>query len=295
MAKKVWLGNLHHAQWVPAPATGMVMRREGRSTELEFDNGGIWVDRSNAGHVVYEFDIPVSDARDYTGIEAYERFHSGEYGSGFIYLSDPMIADQNVAPPNWAAPGLAEQGWKPIYDSTPGFDDTDPNDYGMPLRKATYALPEAVDAVPTGQNSVLTVLIPEGHTLHIGAAGDVTGDGVLRVQPIEQDGTLDTPVDVAPTDETDPPEFTESFDSADYRAVQVYLTRSGNSESTITLAAIWIQVLPSGQTPVIDRHIPGKGHTGMKFRGNTAGETYVTATRHLIGASFQLVEVEQWQ
>lgn len=295
MAGKIWFGNAQHAQWVPAPATGMQVVREGRHNELEFDNGGVWVSRSVAKRMAYQFDIPVMDSSQFTAYEAYQRFDSGEYGDDFVRFIDPMVTDQNIFVTNWASPGIAELGWKPIYDTVPTFSDTATNSYGLPNRKAVYDITSAADAVPTGQNSVFTALIPDGYTLHVGGAGQVTGTAILRIQPILLDGTNDTPVTLTLAADTAAPAFTQTFSGATYRAVKIYLTRTSGAASTATVTALWMQALPTGQTPAITRHIPGKGHTGLSFRGSTAGETYVMAGRHLAGASFALVEVEQWQ
>jgi hypothetical protein len=293
--KKIWFGNVEHAQWAPAPATGMQVVREGRHNELEFDNGGVWVDRSAAKRMSYQIDIPVMDSADFTAYEVYQRFDAGEYGDDFVRFIDPMIQDQNILSANWASPALAEQGWKPIYDTTPTFTDTGANSYGLPNRKAVYNITTAANAVPTGQNSVYTALIPDGYTLHIGGAGQVTGTAILRIQPILLNGTNDTPVTLTLAADASAPAFTQTFSGATHRAVKIYLTRTSSAASTATMTALWMQVLPTGQTAVITRHIPGKGHTGLSFRGSTAGETYVMAGRHLAGASFGLVEVEQWQ
>ena len=294
MDGKMWLGNLAHAQWVPCPATGMTRSSEGFSEEFGSDNGGLWINRSKAMHLVYEADFPVKDSSEYTGIESFARFASGEYGSDYIRFIDPMVADQNLFSAVWASPGLSEEGWKAIYDVAPTYAETTSNTYGKPLRTATYALSGVANAVPTGKNSVFTELIPTGYTLSIGASGTRTGTGVLRVQPINLDGTLATPVDITMSSVASAPAFSNTFSGNTYKAIRIYLTQTSAAASTISPVALWMQVLPTGTTATITRHIPGKGHMGLNFRGSARPETYVMTDRHLTGASIVLAEVEPW-
>lgn len=295
MAKKIWFGNVSFAQWVPAPATGMAKSVEGYSEEIEFDNGGLWLERSNAGHTIYEINIPPQDSSAVDGIEAYQRFAEGDYGSDYIRFIDPMRSDENLLTPSWAAPGLAAEGHKAIYDTIPTFSATGANSYGKPSQKPTYGVTGASAAVPVGQNSVFTLLIPPTHTLHFGASGTATGTAVLRVQPINVNGTLATPVDITMTADSAAPAFSNTFSGATYKAVRIYITRTSSATSTITPTAMWARVVLTGTTPTISRHIPGKGHSGLKFRGSARVEVYTMVYGKKVGTSLELAEVEPWQ
>jgi hypothetical protein len=491
----MWFGNVNHAQWVPHPAIGMTRTHEGYSETIAFDNGGRFVRRTAASSVGYEMNFPVGDATIYAGIEAFERFASGEYGPDYLHFVDPMWADQNLMPEPWASPGLAEQGWKPIYDSDPIFTDVDPNAYSKPTRAANYTVSTAINTQPTGQNSVCTLLIPPTHTLWFGACGSVSGTAVLRteafytvnrvnlvtnpssesgvtniasgttasggthalsivstvpfsgadvsrctwstastvttagtdliiglgvdtgttantlsitaglaytasfyvrssvaqkvrcqiqwlnsggtsvgfsngsdvtlvaattnwarvscvnavapagavgfridvdlgasaiIMPVsstmdidgvmmEQSTTLgtyfdgDIPgsiwsdtfedsasiltssiVDTALSADTAAPSLTTSFDGAVYSYVQIYITSTLDPTPDITLTSTWAQCLPTGQSPVITRHLPGHGHMGLQWDGAARVENYQLGSRHLVGASMSLVEVEPW-
>lgn len=295
MGKKIWFGNVSHAQWVPAPATGMTKSVEGYSEEIDFDNGGVWVARSKAGHTVYEINLPTQDSSEYDGIEAYQRFAEGEYGSDFLRFVDPMRSDENILSPSWASPGLAAEGHKPIYDTIPTFTATGANSYGKPSQKAVYGVTGASNAVPAGQNSVFTLLIPPTHTLHFGASGSTTGTAVLRVQPINTNGTLASVVDITMTSDASAPAFSNTFSGATYKAVRIYVTRTSAAASTLTATAMWARVVLTGTTPTITRHIPGKGHSGLAFRGSARVEVYTMVYGKKVGASLELIEVEPWQ
>lgn len=458
MATQMWFGNVNHAQWVPHPQVGMTRTHTGYSEAIQFDNGGRYVSRTAASSLGYEMNFPVGDATLYAGIEAFERFASGEYGPDYLHFIDPMWADQNIMPEAWASPGLAEQGWKPIYDSDPVFSDVGVNVYNKPQRAATYTIDTPQNTQPVSQNSVMTFLIPPTNTLWFGGCGSVSGTAVLRADAsfiiprvnlilnpsFDVDVTnwsanaggaltystvqsLNTPasglftintttststsfqttiatvigqtytvsayvlnktgartvkltaqavssstvalsaswqrisatfvassttatviilatssgsvndafytdavmaelgsatgtffdgntygaiwtgladastsinslatIDTALTADSAAPSLTSSFDGSIYNEVQIYLTSTVDPSPSITLTAMWAQCLVTGQSPVIARHLPGHGHMGLTWDGNPRTETYQLGSRHLIGASMNLVEVEPW-
>lgn len=299
MGSKMWFGNVNYAQWVPCPRTGMRRTRENFSQEISFRNGGRWIQRSAASSSRFIMDLPVSDASEYEGIEAYERFASGDYGSGFLYFVDPMYQDENLAPQHWAAPGLAEEGHKNIYDTTPTFVNSNTSGvatYHYPPRSAVYNVTSAANGVPANPANILTILIPPDSTLWFRWYGSVTGTAVMKVQPINLDGSLATDVDVSPVAASNIPSWPlTGYSGSTYRAVRIYLSRTSTAASTATLTAMHIQIRKTGVTPSISQHIPGKGHVGLSFTGDARAEEYIQAGRHLVGASFELAEVEAWQ
>ena len=297
MAKKrLWFGNEQHAQWVPSPKTGMTHSFENFYEEMALDNGGHWDDRSAASHSVYNLDFPVSYASELEGIEAFPRFASGEYGFDYIRFIDIMRADENLFNQNWAAPGLSIKDWVPIYDTTPTFVATGANVYGKPFTKAVFNLSGVANAVPTKPNSVFTLLIPPTHKIAIGASYQSTGTGVIRIQPVNLDGTLAAVVNLATSTDASAPTLSATFSGATYRSVRIYLTQTSAGAATATVSALWAQCVPIAQTPVISRHIPGKGHSGLGFSGGAFVESYVAVNRFgkRVGASITLKEKQPW-
>lgn len=294
MTRKIWLGNTQHAQWVPCPSTGARRTRTHYEERQDFLNGGAWIDRSTGGSVGYQFDFPVQDASEYDGIEAFNRFQSGEYGTDYIRFVDPMVKDQNLFNEAWAAPGLSEVGAKAISREPVTYSDTSASDvtnYGFPARSATFNVTTIPNSVPVTQNSVFTLLVPNGFTLHMGANGSATGDGELFSQTLSSGvwGAL-----ASVTLSSGSPAFTETFSGVD--AVRFFVGRSGSNVSSVTLAGLWAQCYPTGVTPpAMSRFIPGKGHSGLSFTGNGRVEEYVSVDRHLVGASIALQEVEPWR
>lgn len=287
MARKIWFGNTTHAQWVPCPRAGMTRLKEGYSEEIAFENGGAWIERSKAWHNVYPMEFPVADAHEYEGIEAFNRFASGEYGDGFLYWVDPMYSNTNLFAPNWASPGLIESGWKNWGGDTPTFSDTASNGYGYPLRTATWTLESDANVF---QGVAHTFIIPPGYTLHLGATGSVTGTAQIVAQDSSDAFTAITPVAA-----TVSPTFPVAFSGDTYRYARVGIRRTSTASSTVSLTALRAQILPSGSTPVASRHIPGNGSMGLSFRGTALPETYEMAQRSLVGLSTELIEVEPWQ
>lgn len=287
MSCQMWFGNEQHAQWVPSPATGMVRNLQGFTDEIEFENGGFWSESSAGQHASYDMQFPVSDASEYEGIEAFNRYRSGEYGSGFLRFVDPMWVDTNLFSPNYASPTLVEQGWKNWGGTTPTFAVTTANAYNKPSRKATWDVSSDANVF---QGKPFTFLIPPGYTLSLGVCGSVTGTGVVGVLPVG--GSLTA---ISPSADTAAPSFTSTVAGSTYSSAQVGLARTTTAASTVTVTAMWAQILPTGTTPGITRHLPGRGTTGLRFQGNALPETYVMSEQHLVGLSASLIEVEAWQ
>lgn len=122
MPAQMWFGNERRMQWVPAPATGMQASNIGTVESMTLDNGRASVKRSMQTHKVFPVEFPVQDASQATGLDVFNRYASGLYGSVNeypLFFADPMHYDQNLFPANWAAPGLFKYGWASIAPRTP--------------------------------------------------------------------------------------------------------------------------------------------------------------------------------
>lgn len=298
MAKrKLYFGSTEHAQFAPSPKSGMRRTKNRRSEEIPLDGGGFYVDSSAQYWNGYEMEFPLGSGRGYDGIEVFDRFLSGEFSADpYVRFIDLMHEDENLLTEVWAAPGLSERGWEPIHDTIPTFSATGANAYGKPPRKATYPVTLAAAGVPTRANSVFTLIIPPTHKIALGASGTSTGTAVVRVQPINLDGTLAAPVDLTLLADATAPALGSTFSGATYKALRIYITRTSSADSTLTLAALWAQCVLIAVTPTIARHIPGKGHSGLKFRGGSHVEDYYMANRNgkLYSGSITLGEAEPW-
>lgn len=122
--RKMWFGTEKRMQAVPMPATGMQVQHDGVYQELLYDSGRLGIKRSMQTHQRFNMDFPVQEASGLTGLDVFQKYATGFYGdcdSYPIFFADPMNYDQNLFPPNWAAPGLIERGWANIGDETSGL------------------------------------------------------------------------------------------------------------------------------------------------------------------------------
>lgn len=117
--KKMWFGQEPHFQWVPCPAYGLQVSRTSRQDSLEYDSGGLAVNRTNRFRKTYEMEFPASEASGNEGLDVFAKYASGFYGDTTeypIYLADPMNYRENLMPEHWASPGLVFQGWPRIVE-----------------------------------------------------------------------------------------------------------------------------------------------------------------------------------
>lgn len=296
MAKQIWFGIPGvKMQWCPAPKAGAQVSNAGYAQTVAFENGGADVVRSAQRRKQYTFNF-AGPSKDLDGISTYTRYAAGFYGSGLIYFADPYAYETNLFAAGWSSPGLIEQGWENIYDATPTFSNTSSNTYNQPLRSATWSVTSSAGAVPATANGVAYIPIPPTHTLNIGASGSATGDAVLRVVPINTDGTSGTATDLTLLDATASTRMNATFSGSSYQAVKVYITRTGSASSTITLTSLMAQLYKTGVTPSLpSSHIIGEGHTGLAFADEAIVENYTYIDPPRKGMNTTLIEVGAWR
>jgi hypothetical protein len=295
MASQIWFGIPGtKMQWCPAPAAGAQVSNIGYVETMAFQNGGAAVARSMQTRKQYAFSFN-APSKDLDGISVYTKYASGFYGDGLIYFADPFAFETNLFPPAWASPSLIEQDWENIYDTTPTFSATSTNAYSQPIRKATWSVTSTANAVPTTANGVAYIPIPPTHTLNIGASGAKTGTAVLRVVPINTDGTNGTAVNLTLLTDTSSTRMNATFAGSSYQAVKVYITRTNTDASTITLTSMMAQLYATGTTPVLPiSHIVGEGHTGLMFTDEARVENYTYIDPPRKGMATTLLEVGAW-
>ena len=297
MANQIWFGIPGvKMQFCPAPAAGATASNLGYVETMAFENGGGAVARSFQTRKQYAFTFN-GPSKDLDGISVYTKYASGFYGSGLLYFADPFAFETNLFPPAWASPGLIERGWENIYDVTPTFSATSSNIYSQPVRKAAFAVTTTANAVPTQANSVAIIPIPPTHTLHIGASGSVvTGTAVVRVVPINTDGTNATAVNLTLLDPTLSTRMNATFAGSSYQAVKVYITRTTSGASSISLTSMMAQLYLTGSSPVLPNdHLAGEGHTGLMFTDDARVENYTYIDPPRKGMATTLLEVSAWR
>lgn len=292
MAGTLWFGNDQRMELVKCALRGWNVGNAGYSETLRYVNGGAGIVRSFAS--ARSYDLSWSGTPE--ELNPIKAFQQGVWGPGPFRIADPLTFHTNVIPPNWASPALIETGdWKNVYDTDPTFSDTSANSYNQPLRTGTWSISAAANSVPS---KVLTLPIPPSQTLHIGFSGAVTGTGVLRVRPINSNGSYATVANLTALSATGATRMNASYSGSTYRAVQVYLTRTSTATSTVQITSLMAQLWPTGTTPVLTGpFIPGDGVMGLEF-GSGMTETYYHDAMGNIparkGSSVALIEVEPW-
>lgn len=294
--KQIWFGIPgQHMQWCPAPLAGGEASNVRNSQSLAFENGGADVVRSKQYRKQYSFTF-TGLAEELDGIGVYNKFASGFYGDGLFYFSDPYTWGSNVLPAGWASPGLIEQGWENIVDVAPTFADTASNVYSQPKRSAVFNPGVVANAVPATGNGVVTVPIPPTHTLHLGVSGSATGTGVVRVVPINTEGTSASAVDLTLLNPTSATRMNATFAGSSYQAVRVYITNTSTTASTVTIASMMGRIVETGKPITLTgSHMPGEGHTGLEFADEAIVETYTYMYPPRKGLATTLVEVGAWR
>lgn len=292
MDGKFWFGipGIHMA-WVPCPQIDSVVQKNRYIERIQFENGGGDMRRSPQYQMEYQINI-LDDAHTTDGVDVYNKFASGFYGDGLIYMAYPPNFQTNMFPAAWATPALIEQGWANIASDKPTFGPTNVSQYGQPGRTATWNVTDQAD---TYTKSV-KIAIPPTHTLWMGVSGLATGAGVVRARPINTDGSYGDPVDLTLLSKSGSTRMNTSFDGASYQAVEVYITRSADTESTVSVTSMMAQLHQSGGTPALtNTHYTGEGHTGLAFADDAIVETYTYLYPPTKGISTTLVEVEAWR
>lgn len=292
MAEQMWMGSpTKHMQWVPCPLIDSGITRKRYVDRIQFENGGGDVARSSAYQMEYNFTFN-GPAHELDGIDAFNKFASGFYGNDFIYVAHPAMFETNLFSAGWASPGLIEMGWPNIYSNAPTFGSTPANNYNQPLRVAVFDVTTAAN-VPTKK---FTIPIPPGYTLNLGASGTKTGTAVVQVRPVNPNRTYASTSNLTLLDYSASTRMNATFNGDTYTAVEVYITRTDATASTITLFSMMAQLYANGTTPSLPTsHIPGQGSTGMMFADDAIVETYSYMHPPRKGISTTLVEVEAWR
>jgi len=180
---KWYIGTDQYQTWAPAPSSGMQRARSRYSASLEYENGGSGVVSSSGSSLRYGMDFPVQDASQYDGLEIYPELAAGRYGTGCVYVVDPLWMDQNLFNQVWAEPGLIQAGAKDFTktsanDTSVTFSSAT-NPYGKPSVSAQFSLTGAANAK---HGRSFKFIIPPNYSLYLGGSGSTTGTAVLRAQ-----------------------------------------------------------------------------------------------------------------
>lgn len=289
MAGKVYFGTAEKQTWIKAPATGMKASSNSWNTRSQLLDGRSYVRRSNQSHRQYDATWvgSLNDSDLSVSLQTIKNFADGLYGDGPFYFVDPFAADENLMPPHWAAPMLAEKGWLTLSeDIDPTFTSATINN-NFPLKYATYV---------TTDNFVsedkITLIIPTGYKLAFGwhgpSAGSTTG---IRVVPyLRSTGLADTALNPTKITAGGTVRTNTQISGTTYSRVDIFLATT--AASTVNITAMIAQVIPTAASVAAGGFVAGKGTTGLDFASSPTIDYYSSAINNgQIGMSATWVEV----
>lgn len=292
----VYFGNIRSAGWIKAPDSGLGADTAGSIDEISYAGGGTFVDVSGATHREYRFDWNVIDVDD---LQFLFNYRNGLLGTGLLYFVDPYASYYNALPSHWAAPWLSADKWPSLIagQAAPEKITATSTANNQPIYSAKYTIATPANLVP---DRALVLLIPPTQQLSIGFSGSATGGGVVRIQPINLNGTLAATQDFTLLSASATTRMNKTFSGATYRAIKVYLTQTTTGISTITLDSGDAIYSIIGSSPTLTgNHKEGRGSTGMQF-GSDISQSYTffdetgVAPRRLVSASVGFKEVGAW-
>jgi hypothetical protein len=297
MANQMWMGIPgSHAQWVPCPLIDSTISRKRYVERMQFHNGGGDVARSNQYQMEYNLAFS-GPAHDFDGIDALNRFASGYYGDGYVYLTYPTSFKTNMFSAQWATPAL--RGWtNSVYQNgTVVATVSAASGSNLYPNSMEFTLVGSANAVPDER---FTILVPPGHTLILGATGTKTGTAVVAQRVTTSTGTMTTTslTLIAPSATTGRFNSTVAATTTGV-TVELYLTRTTTASSTITLAALSARLYETSAyvATLLDDNVQvyGEGSTGLQFADEAIVENYSYMYPPRKGISTTLVEVEAWR
>lgn len=289
MSSQVYFGNATKQTWIKAPNSGMDASVEGWSAETQLLNGRTSIRRSTGSHRRFSPSWlgPASVDSLSESLNTIKDYSDGLYGDGPFYWVDPYAAKTNVLPPHWAAPMLTEQDWPNLASGlTPSFTSANvANNY--PIKYATYTT--ANNYVSTNK---LTLIIPTGYKLAFGWHGPSTGATTgVRVVPYKRaDDLADTALNPTKITYGGTVRTNTNISGTTYSRVEIFIATT--SASTLNIAAMIAQIIPSTDSVPSGGFISGRGTTGIEFANRPQIEYYsANINDGQIGMSADWIEV----
>ena len=286
MARQMWFGTREFMQWVPCPVVERPSSQTGWYSSMQYLNGGAYVRNSWAGHRRFEMSWNLISREDSDRVSSYS---TGAYGTTPIYWIDPMAANYNVLPVQWAFPGqslldapsLGPDGIKPVSVPTPL------NTFGYPTTSVQYTFPAG-----TSEGQSIWIPIPPGHTAHVGFHGQQSGSaGVQLVRTLPGGGDGSSTV-LVPLPVTTSQRFNTTVDGDVNLGLTLRVRSTG--VGTLTMSGLMVQVLPTGRTPEAGNWLKGRGASGCKFLEHPEEIDYSLQPKDFVGLNATLVEVGSW-
>ncbi len=215
--------------------------------------------------------------------------------------------DGNTPGAGWKGAVNASTSYMYVARNIPTITATPANSFNLPQFQGTWDVTSVPGAYPTvagtyGDVPYAIIPIPPTHTLHMGITGSATGTARVLVQLFNTPADEAVPVlttTVTLLSSTGSTRLNHSWSGASYQFAKVYINRSSDVASTITLSSMMAQLWPTGVSPALTGNfIAGQGHRGLKFADDATVESYVIVDPnrnvpvHYKGMSTRLVEAQ---
>lgn len=292
MNRKVYFGNKQNQVWINAPQSGLEAGSQGFSAEQQLANGRSYVKRSRASHRRFSpsWIGSMNDSTLENSLQTVKDFADGIYGDGPFYWVDPYAQTSNMLPPHWAAPALTEKDWPAIWDFDPtDFSATDANNLSYPAKGVHYDISDTDAAASTRK---LTIIVPEGYTLHFGWHGEVTtGTAGIKIDRYLRSTGLVESATPAALSVTSSNRTNLAISGSKYSFVEIYIYKASGAVD-FSIAGMIAQIRKDGEVMESGPFLSGRGTTGIEFGGQVSIEYYSAAINNgQIGMSTQWIEV----
>lgn len=293
MDRKVYFGNDQKQVWINAPRTGLNASSQSYYNESQLLNGRVHINRSRGSHRRFRANwlgsLNASELEN--SLQTVKDFADGVYGDGPFYWLDPYATGMNILPPHWAAPALQEQSWPQLWDLAPfEYVDTASNLLNYPVTSVRYASSSTDEQ---GSTKKLTIIIPDGYSLHFGWHGEVTtGSAGIRIDRYRRnDGTIES-VDPEVISVTSSNRTNTIVSGGVYSKVDIYFYNPAGDDYDFIVAGMIAQVLSGTGYPEAGGFVSGRGTTGLEFANSVNIEYYsANINEGQVGLSTQWIEV----
>lgn len=291
MAGQVYFGNKNKQAWIKAPNSGMKASTSGFIAETQFLSGGATVIRSRASHRKFSSTWIGSMNTSVTAenLNLIKDFADGLYGDGPFYWIDPFATNQNILPPHWSAPMLAEKDWTDLSAGTitPAFTAASvANNY--PFKYAEYVTTDNY-----ASELKLTVIIPQDYALNFGWHGPSgsSTSGIRIVPYLRSTGAADTALNPTRIDAGGNVRTNTKVKGDTYSYVEIFLATT--TAATVKITAMIAQVLPENLSVATGGFISGRGTSALEFASFPQIDYYSSAINDgWIGLAVDWLEVE---
>lgn len=293
----LWFGTQNYMRWLPTPNSGADSSPTGWQEEGTLANGGGYSFSSHGSHKRFTYEWPTSSARETA--QLMKSFADGSYGRGLLYFISPLIYDTNILPARVASPSMASglEGGSLVYGVEPSITSVGVGKNLYPIYATSYNLQDYHVGFREEYGAVF-LPIPEGYTLHLGAAYTRTGGGGVFVSPQTSPGVVGATVRLAELNPEGNYVVQNTFSGV--AGVWLWVGKTSAGAASVTLRGMTGRLIRSDARPFdIEKlrqgpWIGGQGHSGCEFLGKPTYVEYTGVNDGQVGFSASFIETGSW-